>query len=217
MADQMEQDPGLRDFWVTGPIKALRRIEESPQQIGVQLFSWVDDNFLVPGKAIECLPSRRQPHSYVDNIYKLPGRGAVGDYVWGIVDGWRRPRPEYWLTKKLFSPIRVQQQPLEISRRRPSSSACRSPTATSSAISAATAVIGVSAGPPANCRPGWPRKAPVILVLTLDAGSRPARYWRSNSSGATAASWTPAGSSSPRTQSRNGNGWAHPRASCRIH
>ncbi len=38
----------------------------------------------------------------------------MGDYVWGIVDGWRRPRPEYWLTKKLFSPIRVQQQPLEI-------------------------------------------------------------------------------------------------------
>ena len=93
MADQIEQDPGLRDFWVTGPIEVRRAIDQSTQIMGVQLFSWVDDNFLVPGKSISV--SRRGDNriSYVDSIYKLPGRGVVGDYVWGILDGWRRPRP----------------------------------------------------------------------------------------------------------------------------
>ena len=115
MADAMDLDPGLRDLWVTGPIDSALGIRESDQFMGVQLFSWVDDNFMVPGKGISL--SRRQDNRirFMDQVYKRPGRGVVGDYVWGIIDGWRRPKPEYWLTKKLFSPISVDEKSLALS------------------------------------------------------------------------------------------------------
>jgi hypothetical protein len=63
-----------------------------------------------------------------DNIYTTPGAlggaiwGSVDDVIagsqgythqreWGIIDGWRRPKPEYWLTKKAYSPIRIEDRP----------------------------------------------------------------------------------------------------------
>jgi len=108
----VELDPGLRDYWGTHVQELLDAARRRDNFIGTMQFSWVDDNFLLPNKGIRYWRDFNQPIHFVDRIYKMPGRGIVGDYVWGTVDGWRRPRPEWWLAKKANSPIRIEEKPL---------------------------------------------------------------------------------------------------------
>jgi hypothetical protein len=44
----------------------------------------------------------------------MPKRGLVGDAPWGVVDGWRRKKPEFWTTKKVHSPVKVKEGPLPL-------------------------------------------------------------------------------------------------------
>ncbi|MHB1456808.1 MAG: glycoside hydrolase family 2 protein, partial [Armatimonadota bacterium] len=112
-AGGLELDPGLRDFWVTAHHEPLKGILKSEHQFGSMIWAWADDAFLVPGKGIE-YGRRNQPRTYiVDTLYSKPGFGITGDPMWGVVDGWRRPRPEWWLCKKLFSPIQIEEKPLK--------------------------------------------------------------------------------------------------------
>ena len=44
----------------------------------------------------------------MDEVF-LKGDAPAGYGEWGIVDGWRRPKPEYWHVKKAYSPIRIDE------------------------------------------------------------------------------------------------------------
>lgn len=80
-------DPGVRNFWG----ESIKRFGDefliSEGCLGGSIWAGIDEVFLLP-----------------DNI--------TGYGPWGIVDGWRREKPEYWHTKKAYSPIRIEDRPV---------------------------------------------------------------------------------------------------------
>jgi hypothetical protein len=85
--ETLKRDPGVRDFWG----ESIRRF-------------W-DNCFASEG----CLGGAIW--GSIDEVFMLPD-SPVGYGEWGIVDGWRRPKPEYWLTKKAYSPIHISDSPV---------------------------------------------------------------------------------------------------------
>ncbi len=85
--DTLRRDPGVRNFWG----ESIRRFGEkflaAEGCLGGSIWAGIDEVFLLPD-------------------------GPVGYGPWGIIDGWRRQKPEYWLTKKAYSPIRIDDHPL---------------------------------------------------------------------------------------------------------
>ena len=109
----LDLDPGMRDYWIEGMPEIQRAINADENQVGAVQFCWVRRHvsrarqgnrasrdasiaeFAIPSRSINCRK-----------------RGIVGEAAWGTVDGWRRPRPEYWLSKKLYSPVQIEEKPL---------------------------------------------------------------------------------------------------------
>jgi len=103
-------DPGLRELWAHGhsdpdsewgkrcassfdtPILlpgakpgAWSHIYHSDRVIGGAIWAAIDEPFYLPG-------DRRAGYAWVHGF-------------WGLIDAWRRPKPEWWLSKLIFSPI----------------------------------------------------------------------------------------------------------------
>ena len=96
--DTLRRDPGVRDYWGHFIKRFWENCYTSEGCLGGAIWAGFDEVFLLP-------------------------KSPVGYGEWGIVDAWRRPKPEYWLTKKAYSPIRIEEtevsnpgagQPLEI-------------------------------------------------------------------------------------------------------
>jgi hypothetical protein len=104
-------DPGLRDYYITKLPPLYERFMRSPVLQGTQIWAWSDDTFLLPNAGVEYGRDDTRDH-YDHEQYDMPGRGVTGDAQWGVVDGWRRRKPEFWHTKKLHSPVKVKEAPL---------------------------------------------------------------------------------------------------------
>jgi len=85
--ETLKRDPGVRDFWG----ESIRRF-------------W-DNCFASEG----CLGGAIW--GAIDEVFMLPD-SPLGYGEWGLVDGWRRPKPEYWLAKKAYSPIHISDTPV---------------------------------------------------------------------------------------------------------
>lgn len=75
-------DPGVRNFWGESIKRFSDNFAASDGCLGGSIWAGIDEVFLLPET--------------------ITGYGA-----WGLVDGWRREKPEYWLARKAYSPVRI--------------------------------------------------------------------------------------------------------------
>ncbi|HEX5050571.1 MAG TPA: glycoside hydrolase family 2 TIM barrel-domain containing protein, partial [Planctomycetota bacterium] len=112
-AGELWLDPGLRDAYIA-PLPAIyERFAHSQVVQGTMIWAWSDDIFLLPGAGLEYGRGSSRER-FVHEQYSMPGRGVVGDAQWGVVDAWRRRKPEFLHTKKLHSPVRIAEAPLPL-------------------------------------------------------------------------------------------------------
>lgn len=76
-------DPGVRESWYTCIEQAWENCYAAPHVLGMAIWAGIDDLFV------------------------LPDGSRVGYGAWGVIDGWRRRKPEFWHMYKVFSPVRV--------------------------------------------------------------------------------------------------------------
>lgn len=80
---ELVTDPGVRSDWALALAPTWDNMYKTTGVLGGSIWSGIDD------------------------IFQLPNGDAVGYGPWGPIDGWRRPKPEYWDMKKIYSPIRL--------------------------------------------------------------------------------------------------------------
>jgi hypothetical protein len=99
-------DPAIRDAWVAPMVPIAEKFFASQSTHGSMIWCFADDLYCVPGRGFEYGRGDTRSH-FAEPAYRQSGRGLVGDAPWGFVDGWRRPRPEYFHVHELFSPVHV--------------------------------------------------------------------------------------------------------------
>ncbi|MEK4347452.1 glycoside hydrolase family 2 protein [Paenibacillus sp. FSL P4-0184] len=95
--EELERDNNVRNFWGESVYKMWDKIVNTHGALGGALWANIDDIFFLP----EGVPERHQQHS----IGTAAGYGEWGN----MSDVWRRQKPEYWMTKKAYSPIRIME------------------------------------------------------------------------------------------------------------
>jgi len=89
---ELMTDPGIRDEWARSFVPYWEATWKTPSVWGGQVFNFTDDVFLMPSGKV------------------------LGYGWWGVIDPWRREKPEVWHIKKAYSPVKIadETEPLPV-------------------------------------------------------------------------------------------------------
>jgi hypothetical protein len=102
---ELLEDKNVRNFWGQSLDSMWTNVFESNGGAGGAIWGMIDETFMLP----DTLSGYNkwwgiQEESYGVKMYEGP---TVGYGEWGIVDTWRRKKPEFWNTKKAYSPVKI--------------------------------------------------------------------------------------------------------------
>lgn len=105
------EDPNVRDFWGRSLDKMWAKCYESDGGLGGAIWGYIDETFMLP----DTLSGYNKWWGKSDKkVIPGPYEGhTVGYGEWGIIDTWRRKKPEFWNVKKAYSPVKVLQTEFE--------------------------------------------------------------------------------------------------------
>ncbi|UJH92673.1 DUF4981 domain-containing protein [Antarcticibacterium sp. 1MA-6-2] len=103
------EDPNTRNFWGQSLDRMWTKTFEAEGGLGGAIWGMIDETFMLP----ENLEGFRKWWGIEDNTVQTYKGTTVGYGEWGIVDVWRRKKPEFWNTKKAYSPIRIMNTTIE--------------------------------------------------------------------------------------------------------
>lgn len=101
----LRDDPNIREFWGISMDMMWGGLFPTKGGLGGAIWGYVDETFMIP-KQLKKGTSFWKEFAKTAKPAGYQGE-CVGYGEWGIVDVWRRRKPEFWSTKKAQSPIRL--------------------------------------------------------------------------------------------------------------
>ena len=100
----LQEDPNIREFWGHSIERMWSGLFDAPGGLAGAIWGYVDETFMLPEPKVETAFWKEFARTAKPEDYQ--GK-CVGYGEWGIVDVWRREKPEFWATKKAYSPVRL--------------------------------------------------------------------------------------------------------------
>ena len=100
----LQEDPNIREFWGHSIERMWSGLFDAPGGLGGAIWGYVDETFMLPEPKVGTAFWKEFARTAKPEDYQ--GK-CVGYGEWGIVDVWRREKPELWATKKAYSPVRL--------------------------------------------------------------------------------------------------------------
>lgn len=100
----LQTDPNIREFWGQSLDRMWSGLFETTGGLGGAIWGYIDETFALPEPKTGTAFWKEFAHTAKPEGFR---GNCVGYGEWGIVDVWRRKKPEFWSTKKAYSPVRI--------------------------------------------------------------------------------------------------------------